>query len=429
MYAKASNYALDKFTELEQKKIPYSESLHRKILQEQKQVAAKYAAESTARKDLAGEDFYYLGRLHWLATNTEDSFTAFEKFLTNPTSDKEKMQTARSVVAVIAIEKKEFATAEKFLAEYLNAQPQKKSEVYKIESELAEAYKKAGEFENAIPHADNAFLISKSLLFEDTSRAKSLNQLQESGLLAFELNSHLKRTDKAEENLDSLRQYAAKVESHAVYFNAVDEHIRFLIDTKRKPSALAMYKNSFNKINDEIENGQIRLAIVRKLKKREQHYKILGESAPELASIDKWLPGNPKTLADLRGNVILLDFWATWCGPCLAAFPALTEWHNELEGKGLKILGITRYYGQAEGVDTKKPAEINFLMDFKKKYELPYDFVVANNQTNQINYGATNIPTAVLIDRKGIVRYVTTGSSETREQEIYEQIEKLLAEE
>jgi hypothetical protein len=59
---------------------------------------------------------------------------------------------------------------------------------------------------------------------------------------------------------------------------------------------------------------------------------------------------------------------------------------------------------------------------------LPYDFVVAKDNSNQIIYGAGAIPTAVLIDRKGVIRYIEIGTSRSREEEIRAEIEKLLAE-
>jgi thiol-disulfide isomerase/thioredoxin len=168
--------------------------------------------------------------------------------------------------------------------------------------------------------------------------------------------------------------------------------------------------------------------IVQRLKRREKHYKLLGETAPELADIDRWLSGQPQTLANMRGKVVLLDFWATWCVPCIDAFPSLIEWHQTFQKDGLEILGITKYYGQAEGFTVDNAAEIDFLNRFKKANRLPYNFVVAKESTSQNLYGVIGIPTAVLIDRKGVIRFIETGSSENREEEIRAEIIKLLAE-
>ena len=152
------------------------------------------------------------------------------------------------------------------------------------------------------------------------------------------------------------------------------------------------------------------------------------EPAPELVNMEQWFPGTPKTLASLKGKVVLLDFWATWCGPCFDAFPALAEWHQDFSDDGLVIVGMTRYYGRADGIPADHPSEIAFLKRFKEKHKLDYDFAVADDQFTQNTYAATALPTTVLIDRRGIIRYIESGTNPTRIEELRAMVVKLLNE-
>jgi len=154
---------------------------------------------------------------------------------------------------------------------------------------------------------------------------------------------------------------------------------------------------------------------------------LLGQPAPPFATVD--LEEQPIDLKSHLGkNVILLDFWATWCGPCFDAFPALSEWHQDFARDGLVIIGMTRYYGRADGMPADHPNEIAFLKRFKERYNLGYDFAVADGQDAQYLYAATALPTTVLIDRKGVIRYIESGTNPTRTVELREMVVKLLNE-
>jgi thiol-disulfide isomerase/thioredoxin len=244
----------------------------------------------------------------------------------------------------------------------------------------------------------------------------------------FEIHKNNGKQKQADDALEDLRRTAVLFQSNEIYYTAVNENIKFLIETGRKSLGLQMFADALAQVSKDFTAKTLREDITRRLKKRERQYKLLGEPAPELVDVERFLESQPKTVASLRGKVVYLDFWATWCAPCLEAFPSLIEWHQDYQKEGLEILGLTRFYGTAEGFNVDKATELNFLTRFKKTHRLPYEFVIGKDNTNQISYAANAIPTTVLIDRKGIVRYIEIGSGASRQAEIHAMIKKLLAE-
>ena len=138
-----------------------------------------------------------------------------------------------------------------------------------------------------------------------------------------------------------------------------------------------------------------------------------GDAAPPFS-----LPaasGAATTLANLRGSVVYVDFWASWCTPCRRSFP----WMNELEARyrdsGLTIVAIN--------VDKRREDAERFLRDTPASFTIAYD---ANGATPAA-YDVKGMPSSYLIDRKGNVAAVEEGFHDERRDDVEAQIRALLA--
>jgi len=102
------------------------------------------------------------------------------------------------------------------------------------------------------------------------------------------------------------------------------------------------------------------------------------------------MDGKKVHLADYAGKVVILDFWATWCGPCRASVPDLVQLQSKYGDKGLVVVGLSL---DAEGAGVVKP--------FAEKYKVNYPMLIADASTARLFGGIVGIPTTFVLDRKG----------------------------
>lgn len=122
------------------------------------------------------------------------------------------------------------------------------------------------------------------------------------------------------------------------------------------------------------------------------------ETVPALEAVT--LAGDPVALADLRGEVVLLNVWATWCVPCRQEAPELQSLHESHGGRGLRVVGVS--------VDNRGAEDQ--IRAFVDEYGISYDIWWDPDGTAIEEFGAAGVPLTVLIDRDGRIAWRHLGA-------------------
>lgn len=396
LYEEANGYLGRKYQEFNKQKLAYDPRLEAQTKKEQKDLAVKNAAIIQSRSSLKADDLYYLGMLHHLAGDADSALTTMRQLLKDD-PDGQKAQTARNVVVLYAVKKDLLPEANAAVDAYSRHQPQSADDRYRMELLITDAYLRAKNYASMTAHAKQMFEASKKYI--ETNKGEVFRRdemLLKSTLLLADSYLKTNQKDMAAAALTDLRRLAIQLPSANLYKDATLRLVR---------------------VNPALDVDQL----------FDDSLVSPNTPLPEL-DVDEWVEQQPVKLGDLRGQVVLIDFWAPWCGPCRYTLPQLSRWHGAYKSKGLVILGVTKYYGHGDQQALAPAEELVYLRNFRTRNRLPYGFLVSDSNKNEFNYGVFSIPTSFLIDRKGVVRYISLGASEEEIQKLGELIKELVEE-
>jgi thiol-disulfide isomerase/thioredoxin len=282
-----------------------------------------------------------------------------------------------------------------------------------LTEELSKKYLTASkrEFEKPVDEKNNF----------DTEEQDVVKRNSKYGLRLLYYAEVISRLNKKEQAKDFFEKSARLFSPSEMHFKYFEWYAQNLIDNKLfdKASTLIEERIKLGKASDKIkelcrvcyvkkqgsEEGYgdyyAKLENLFKNKNREElKERIINTPAPDFVLMN--LEGKEYRLSDMKGKVVILDFWATWCGPCKASFPLMQKAIEKYSvNEDVKFFFINTFEKKENQADNAKK--------YIKENDYPFHVMIDKENKVANSFGVTSIPTKIFIDKKGRLRYMTAG--------------------